>query len=284
MPLKIRTGPLASPATLPAVVSTVDPGLARACACARRAASATRPTAPPAKKDRRSMHSSPREDRCVIACPPDRRSVLRCRSRRYRSRGGYRRYARLQHTAIFFLDGFDPSGSRASVAHRPPGHGDLVAGFEIALLDTVAEQGARPFGFEAPVGRSLVVIRHRNPQPGVRIGVLEFLHHPLQRDGLLRVEHGAGAMSACRHAQTRQNAGRSGDLHDRLPGHLASSLSRLAARAANYSSALFFIMGPAPGPGRTCSVAPSLVWMTSLLAFSSHTQLRMRMPGVVTLE
>jgi hypothetical protein len=39
----------------------------------------------------------------------------------------------------------------------------------------------------------------------------------------------------------------------------------------------------APGPGRTCCVAPSLVWRTWLLAFSSHTQLRMRRPGVVTL-
>src|SRR6266404_8446587 len=283
MPLKIRTGPLASPAILPAVVSTIDPGLRSACACARRAASATRPTAPPAKKDRRSMHSSPRGDRSVIACPPDRRSGRRCRSRRHRGRGGYRRRARLQHTAIF-LDDVDPGGGRAPIAHRPAGHRDLVAGFEIALLDTGPEKGARPFGFEAPVDHGLVVICHRDPQPGVRIGVLEFLHHSLEGDGLLRVEHGAGVMSTCRHAQTHQNAGRNGDLHRRLSSHLASSLSQSAARAANYLSALFFIIGPAPGPGRTCSVAPSLVWKTSLLAFSSHTQLRMRMPGVVTLE
>src|SRR5260370_40998365 len=145
MPLKIRTGPLASPATLPAVVSTVDPEfgceLGRACARARRVASAARPMPPLASKDRRSIHPA-REERFFMACPPRGRSIsagLRCR--------GYRSRPRLQHTAIFFLDGLDPSGSRASVAHWPPGPRDVVAGFEIAFLDASPEQGARPFGF-----------------------------------------------------------------------------------------------------------------------------------------
>src|SRR5258708_23734526 len=73
MPLKIRTGPLASPATLPAVVSTVDPELGselgRACARARRVASAARPMPPLASKDRRSIHPA-RGERFFMACPP----------------------------------------------------------------------------------------------------------------------------------------------------------------------------------------------------------------------
>src|SRR5258708_29273885 len=119
MPLKIRTGPLASPATLPAVVSTTDPGLRSACACARRAASATWPPAPQAKKDRGSMPSPPRGERSFMAYPPHRRSDPA--GRRCRGRGYWRREcAHLQHSAVFF-DGIYPRrcGGRPSRIGRP---------------------------------------------------------------------------------------------------------------------------------------------------------------------
>src|SRR5260370_26050800 len=68
MSLIFRTVPLASRAALPAVVWMIDPGLGSARA--RRAASATRPATPEASKDRRSMHSPPREERSFMAVLP----------------------------------------------------------------------------------------------------------------------------------------------------------------------------------------------------------------------
>ncbi len=44
------------------------------------------------------------------------------------------------------------------------------------MLDAVTQQGARPLGLEAPLGRLAVGARNRHDHPGMGVGVLEVLH------------------------------------------------------------------------------------------------------------
>src|SRR3712207_9558377 len=76
-------------------------------------------------------------------------------------------------------------------------------------------QRAGAFGLEAPRDDLAVRRLHVHEQPGVRVRVLELLHHPRQRDLLLLVEHRPGMMREKRRAPRARSEEHTSELQSR---------------------------------------------------------------------
>src|SRR6266850_829067 len=88
----------------------------------------------------------------------------------------------------------DPEGSGSPILHRASGDGQPGAEAEISWTDFVSDQRGGAFRLEAPRGHRAVLVGDIHQQPGVWIGELKLLHHALESDFLLILEHDTGVM------------------------------------------------------------------------------------------
>src|SRR5258706_6053505 len=139
-----------------------------------------------------------------------------------------------RQTSLVFIAGigakhFFPAGKHRlddlaaarTILHRMNGHRDRVARFYRIGTHTHGDQPPRRAQFNRPQHRlaGLLVIDH-DAKPRVRIDPFEFLHRPLQRDGLLGIEHGEGVMRNGRRRESSRHEGGQGDefqVHGRSP-------------------------------------------------------------------
>src|SRR3954447_3908422 len=78
-----------------------------------------------------------------------------------------------QHLAVGSF-GIDPHAALFTIFHRADGYGELVARLECVSGPAAARQIVRAHSFDSPGVHATLIIGYVEPDPGVRITVVEF--------------------------------------------------------------------------------------------------------------